>query len=204
MTNAQNQKTNIEQNNMKARMLEAVAEIVHQGFARILDVSEVVACFDDWKPTCFLNYEYIFARHSDFDMEAIDIDWERPDRSIVKKIVSRSFRIKKILNGSPMTMKEMAAYRLEVARREHGYQTAEERLESGTECKWADLSGITAASGREILVLELGDPVEEDDSIDWPDKAWRWKERGIELAGLFSSGEEAERWMAENGAFEEI
>jgi hypothetical protein len=37
------------------------------------------------------------------------------------------------------------------------------------------------------------------------ESVWNWKEgTGIEYAGPFASSEEAENWMAANGAFEEV
>ena len=62
-----------------------------------------------------------------------------------------------------MTEVEQQAYRLELARRKHGYQSAEECLDSGTDRKWADLSFITDSKGRAVYILEIGDAVSSDD-----------------------------------------
>jgi hypothetical protein len=191
------------------RLLDAVAEIVHQGYGRLLDGGELRATLDGWKPNCCMNFEYVFAWNPDLDIDALQINWKRPNRQILRRVVKRSARMEKIRNGSPMTKKEQHAYRLELARRKHGYKSAEECLDSGTDCKWVDLSFITDSKGRDVYVLEIGDALSSEDEdidsiIERHEEIWQWKSQLITIVGPFTSSDEAEEWMAESGVFEEV
>lgn len=131
-------------------LLDAVAEIVHQGYGRVFDASELRAHLDGWQPNCSMNYEYVFA-------------WK---------------------------------------------PFAKKRLKSGTDCKWVDLSFITDSKGRPVYVLEIGDAVAVEDEdvdsiIERHEQIWHWKSQPLTIVGLFASLDEAEAWMAENGAFKE-
>jgi hypothetical protein len=95
-----------------------------------------------------------------------------------------------------------------LARRKHGYQSAKECLELGTDCKWADLSFITDRKGRAVFLLEIGDAAASEDEdvysiIKRHKEIWQWKSRPLTIVGPFASSHEAEEWMAENGAFKE-
>lgn len=189
-------------------LLDAVAEIVHQGYGRLLDAGELRASLGGWQPNCSMNYEYVFAWKPSFDPSAIDIDWGRPRLRILRRVVKDPDRVKIIKGGSPMTKAERQAYRLEFARQKHGYRSAEECLDSGTDCQWADLSVLTDSRGREVYVLEMADAVvDEAEGIDAVvgqlEEIWRWKMQPLTTVGPFASPEEAEQWMAENGAFKE-
>ena len=130
-------------------LLDAVAEIVHQGYGRLFDASELRANLDGWQPNCAMNYEYVFA-------------WK---------------------------------------------PSAKKRLKSGTECKWVDLSFITDSKGRPVYVLEIGDAADEDEDVDSVieryEEIWQWKSQPLTIVGPFASPDEAESWMAANGAFKE-
>jgi len=123
--------------------------------------------------------------------------------------VKNASREKKILSGSPMTKGEQQAYRLELARRKHGYQSAEEYLELGTDCQWARLSVVRDGIGRGVYLLQIGDAAANKDEdiesvIDRVQEIWQWKSQPLTTVGPFASSDEAEEWMAENGAFEEV
>ena len=84
-----------------------------------------------------------------------------------------------------------------------------ESLNSGTKRKWVDLSSINDDKGRYVYILEMGDAAcSEDESLDSVaerhEEIWDWKAQGLMFFGPFASSEEAEKWMAENGTFEEV
>jgi len=96
----------------------------------------------------------------------------------------------------------------EAARLKHGYETARECLDAGTDCKWVDLSFFTDSKGREVYILEMGDAVSTphddiDSVIERHEEIWQWKSQGVNINGPFASSAEAEKWMGENGVFEE-
>jgi hypothetical protein len=96
-------------------LLDAVAEIVHQGFGYMLDAGEVRAVLDGWKPNCSMNFEYVFSWKPSIDPSALAINWKRPQLRILRHVVKDSIREASILNGSPMTKVEQQAYRLDGA-----------------------------------------------------------------------------------------
>ena len=196
------------QSRQEGNLVDAIAEIVHQGYGHLINVNELKISRDEWQPHCSTNYEYVFAWNPSLDPSSLEINWKRPQVRILRHVVRNPSREKKILSGSPMTKDEQQAYRLELARRKHGYQSAEECLESGTDCKWADLSFVRDSMGRDVYILEIGDAAsgkdEDIDSIiDRHEEIWQWKSHPLTIAGPFASPDEAEEWMAENGAFEE-
>lgn len=84
-----------------------------------------------------------------------------------------------------------------------------ESLDSNNKCKWVDLSYIEDNQGRHVYILEMGDAASgEDESLDSVaerhEEIWNWKAQGLIFFGPFASSEEAEKWMAENGTFEEV
>ena len=95
-----------------------------------------------------------------------------------------------------------------MARVDHRYKTAQERLDTNDNCKWVDLSYVEDSQWRRIYIMEVGDAVVSDDEdVDATDRQVR---RCVELEagpltifGPFRSVEEAEEWMAQKGAFEE-
>jgi hypothetical protein len=189
-------------------LLDAVAEIVHQGYGRLLEASELKAALDGWQPNCSMNYEYVFAWKPSIDPSTLEINWKRPHIRILRHVVTNAIREKNILSRTPMTEVEQQAYRLEFARRKHGYQSAEESLDSGTNCKWVDLSFLTDSKGRAVYVLEIGDAASSEDEdvdsiIERHEDIWQWKAQPLTIVGPIASSEEAEGWMAENGAFKE-
>jgi len=190
-------------------LLDAVAEIVHQGCGRLLNATEMRAALDGWKPNCSMNYEYVFVWKPSFDLLSLNINWKRPLLGILRKVVKDVIRVEQIKGGSPMTEVERQEYRLELARQKHGYQSAEECLESGTEVQWVDLSYVTDSQGRNVYIIEMADAITtKDDDLDsiieQYQEIWNWKSQPLTLAGPFASSEEAEEWMAANGAFEEV
>ena len=190
-------------------LLDQIAEIVHQGYGRLFDADEVRAVLDGWQPHCSINYEYVFAWRPSFDPSSIEIDWDRIQARILRRAVKKSLRLEKIRSGSRMTKVEQQAYRLELARIKHGYRSAQECLESGTNCQWADLSFVTDSRGRGVYILEMADAVVSkhdsyDSIVERHGEIWRWKSQGLTTVGPFASSEKAEEWMAENGAFEEV
>jgi len=189
-----------------AALVDAIAEIVHQGYGRLLDGYEMMVSLDGWKPNCSMNYEYVFARNSHSDITWVEVNRKRLNRQFLRKVVKDSARAMEILGGSPMTPKEQEAYRLQVARRKYGYMRGEERLKSGTDCKWVDLSFLTDSKGREVYILEMADAITDADvfTTEGYERVWHWKDQGIEYIGPFASSEEAEKWMVANGAFEEV
>ena len=196
------------QSRQEGNLVDAIAEIVHQGYGHLINTAELCSAIDEWQPHCSTNYEYVFAWNPSLDPSSLEINWKRPQVRILRHVVRNPSREKKILSGSPMTKDEQQAYRLELARRKHGYQSAEECLESGTDCKWADLSFVRDSMGRDVYILEIGDAAsgkdEDIDSIiDRHEEIWQWKSQPLTIAGPFASPDEAEEWMAENGAFEE-
>jgi hypothetical protein len=197
------------QSNREGNLLDAIAEIVHQGYGRLIDVNELCTVTDEWQPNSSMNFDYWFAWNPSFDPSSIEINWKRPQVGILRSVVKNSIREKRILSGSPMTKGEQQAYRLELARRKHGYQSAEECLESGTDCKWADLSFVRDSMEREVYILEIGDAAsgkneDVESIIERHEEIWQWKSQPLTIAGPFASPDEAEKWMAENGAFEEV
>jgi hypothetical protein len=42
-----------------------------------------------------------------------------------------------------------------------------------------------------------------DSIIDRHEEIWQWKAQPLTIVGFFASSDEAEEWMAENGAFKE-
>jgi len=107
-----------------------------------------------------------------------------------------------------MTAKEKQAYCLELARVDHRYKTAHERLDTNDNCKWVDLSYVEDGQGRRIYIMEVGDAVVSDDEdvnalIDKYDDVWNWMRGPLTIFGPFCSVEEAEEWMAQKGAFSE-
>ena len=59
-------------------LLDAVAEIVHQGYGRMFDIGGLRATLDGWQPNCSMNYEYVFAWQPSFDLSMLKINWKRP------------------------------------------------------------------------------------------------------------------------------
>lgn len=148
------------ENDSADSVVDAVAELVHQGFGQLIDVVQLRAAVSGWRPHSSMNYEYVFA----WNPAACDTQGD--------------------------------------------CQTAEERLDSGRDCQWVDLSFITDGQGREVFVIEMGDAVTGGDDdfasiIARMDEVWRWKTQPLTIVGPFASSDEAEAWMAENGAFKE-
>lgn len=144
-----------------ASVVDAVAEIVHQGFGRMFDPGELIDALDGWKPNSIINYEYVFV-------------WN-PDAASPKR----------------------------------ANHAARQCLEEGIDCKWADLSFITDRNGRDVFVLVMADAVVGNDDdidsiIDRHEEIWRWKSQPLTIVGPFASVQDAEAWMAHNGAFEEM
>ena len=190
-------------------LIDAVAEIVHQGCGRLLNASEMRASLDGWRLNCSMNYEYVFVWKPSFDLSSLNINWKRPLLGILRKVVKDVIRVEQIKSGSPMTRVEQQEYRLELARQKHGYQSAEECLESETDVQWVDLSYVTDSQGRDVYILEMADAITTKDDdlesiIERHQEIWNWKSQPLTLAGPFASSEEAEEWMAANGAFEEV
>ncbi len=196
------------------QVLDAVVEIVHQGYGRLIDCIGLVNQFAHaMKPNCSANYEYAFTWNHECDPDSIKINWKRLNRRLLRLVIKQSSRLKKITEGSCLTVKEKKAYRLAIARQKYGYRTAEERLRSEQDLKWADLSYLTDSKGRRIYLLEIGDANttsdEEVDSMapkkamEWLDRVWHWKSQPLTLEGPFVSEEEAEAWMTANGAFDD-
>lgn|SRR5208282_189536 len=196
------------QTRQDGNLLDAVADIVHQGYGRLFDAGALRATLDGWKPNCSMNFEYVFAWNPSFDPSTLAINWKRPQLRILRHVVKDASREEKILSGTPMTEVEQQAYRLELARRKHGYQSAEECLDSGTNCKWVDLSFITDSKGRDVYIIEMGEAASSDDEdvesiIERHEEIWQWKAQPLTIVGPFASSDEAEKWMADNGAFKE-
>jgi hypothetical protein len=189
--------------------VDALVEFVHRGGAPLLDVFEVLeAVAAVMHPNGSTNYEYRFAWNDDCDPDSLEIDWKRPRKKILQRAVKTERRLKGIQAGARMTAKEKQAYRLELARVDHRYKTAQERLDSNDNCKWVDLSYVEDSQGRRIYIMEVGDAVVSDDEdldtvIDKYDDVWNWKRGPLTIFGPFRSVEEAEEWMAQKGAFEE-
>jgi len=194
--------------------IDALVEFVHRGCAPMLDVIEVLRVISPaLKPNCSQNYEYRFAWTDDLDPDSLDIDWKRARKGILQRIVKKPDRMKKIQAGARMTTKEKQAYRLEVARQDHGYMTGQERLDCNDNCKWVDLSYVTDSQGRCIYILEMADALTASDEeleamtpeefTEWHENVWRWKQQPLDVFGPFRSVEEAETWMGQKGAFEE-
>lgn len=195
--------------NPSSGLLDAIAEIVHRGYGRLFTAAEVRATLDGWEPHGSTNFEYVFAWTPPFDLSSIEIHWDRLQLRILRRAIENPLRMEKIRTGSRMTKVEQQAYRLELARRKHGYRPAQECLESGTDCLWADLSSVADSRGRGVYILEMADAVaSEKDSFDSilerHEEVWRWKSQGVTVVGLFASPEEAKDWMAGNGAYEEV
>ena len=190
--------------------IDALVEFVHRGCAPMLDVIKVLSVISSaLEPNSSMNYEYRFAWSSECDLNALDIDWKRLKKRILQRAVTDPECSEGILAGAEMTSSEKEAYRLELARKEHGYKTGEERLESNDDCKWVDLSYVKDSQGRRIYFMEMGDAivgedVDDDMVIDRMDEIWHWKRQPLDLFGPFCSVEEAEEWMAQKGAFEEV
>ena len=144
--------------------VDGLVEFVHRGGAPLLDVFEVLEAISPaMHPNASTNYEYRFAWNDDCDPETLEIDWKRPRKRILQRAVKSRDRLKKIEAGAKMTAKEKQAYRLELARVDHLYKTAQERLESNDNCKWVDLSYVEDSQGRRIYIMEVGDAVVSDD-----------------------------------------
>ncbi len=197
---------------LESQLLDAVSEIVHQGYGDEFNIGEVWDSLSGWKPNCIGNYEYVFSWNSHFDFDSLRVNWKRPNQQILRSVINRTGRLEKILNGSPLTKKEQQSYRLELARQKHGYFSAQQNLKSNFDCKWINLSYLTDSKGRSIYILEMGDAdtttEEEMDSmsprkfIEWHEEVWNWTDQdNMERYGLFTSQIEAEVWMATNGAF---
>lgn len=190
-------------------LTDAVAEIVHQGCGHLLDGGDLRMTLEGWEQNCCANCEYHFAWNPDLDIEAIDVNWKRPSRRILRRVIKGATRLEKVLNGSPLTKKEQEAYRLELARQKYGYQAARERLDSGVDVQWVDLSFVTDSKGRQVFVIEMADaPTNDDESwdslVERLGEIWSWKSQPLTIVGPFASEEEAEAWMAANGAFDDI
>jgi hypothetical protein len=176
----------------------------------MLDVIEVLQVVSSaLQPNCSMNYEYRFAWNDDCDLATLEIDWKRPRKRILQRVVKKPDRMARISAGARMTTAEKQAYRLELARKEYGYKTAQERLESNDNCKWADLSYVTDSQGRSIYFLEMADAIVSTDTdmdtvIDLHEEVWNWKQQPLSVFGPFRSVEEAEEWMGQKGAFEEV
>ncbi len=197
------------ENNALQHTVDALVEFVHRDCAPLLDVIEVLqAVAPALKPNCSMNYEYRFAWNDDCDPESLEIDWKNPQKRVLQRVVTKSERIDKIQAGAKMTTKEKNAYRVELARQDHHYKTAQEQLESNDNCKWIDLSYVTDSVGRSIYFLEMADAVVTNDDdldsiIDLHEEIWNWKQQPLGVFGPFRSVEEAEAWMGQKGAFEE-
>ena len=189
--------------------VDAIVEFVHRGGAPLLDVFEVLEVISPAiHPNGSTNYEYRFAWNDDCDPDTLEIDWKRLKKRILQRTVKSEDRLKKIQAGTKMTAKEKQAYRLELARVDHRYKTAQERLESNDNCKWVDLSYVEDGGGRRIYLMEVGDAVvsdveDLDTVIDKYDDVWNWKRGPLTIFGPFRSVEEAEEWMLQKGAFAE-
>jgi hypothetical protein len=77
-------------------LIDAVAEIVHQGCGRLLNASEMRAALDGWKPSCSMNYEYVFVWKPSFDLSSLNINWKRPRLGILRKVVKDVIRVEQI------------------------------------------------------------------------------------------------------------
>ncbi len=83
-----------------------------------------------------MNFEYVFAWKPSVDPSDLQVNWNRPQLRILRCVIKGSTRRENILSGSPMTKAERQAYRLELARQKHGYQSAQEVPWTwGTDCK---------------------------------------------------------------------
>jgi hypothetical protein len=196
------------------RLVDAVVEIVHQGYGRLIDGVELYAQFIKvLKPHCSANYEYVFTWNHECDPKSIEVNWKRLNRRVLRRVISRPNGLKKIAQSGRLTAKEKERYRLAIARQKYGCQTAEERLQTERDLKWVDLSFLTDSRGRQIYLMEIGDAdttsEEEFDSLP-PKKfmekyhqTWQWRSRPLTIEGPFASVEEAEAWMDENGAFDD-
>jgi len=186
--------------------VDALVEFVHRGGAPLLDVFEVLQAISPaLHPNCCANFEYRFAWNDDCDPDALEIDWNRLKKRILQKAVKSKDRLKKIEAGAKMTAKEKQAYRLELARKDFGYKSAQERLDSDDNCKWVDLSYAADSQGRRIYIMEMGDAVmpSDDDLIAEIENVWHWKQGPLTIFGPFCSEEEAEEWMGQKGVFDE-
>jgi hypothetical protein len=195
------------------RHVDAIVEFVHAGLGHLLDSCGTYRLLQSvLEPNCCANFEYRFAWSHDCDPDALDINWSHLKKRILKQVVKQD-RMAAILSGAKLTAKEQRAYRLELARRDHGYVTAQVKLDNGIDCKWVDFSYVKDSKGRSIYFIEMGDAdtaTDEDmDEMtgeglsDWHTGVWNWKEGPLEIYGPFRSDEEAEAWMAVNGAFDD-
>jgi len=189
-------------------LVDAITEIVHQGNGELLNAVELRNTLDGWQPNCSLNYEYVFVWKPTLDPSRLEVNWSRPQLRILRRAIKRPVRLEKIRKGSPLTDAERRSYLLEYARQKPGYQSAQELLETGTNCYWADLSFVTDSKGREVYILEIALAVSSEDEdldsiLDRHQEIWQWKDQPLTIAGPFTSVEEAELWMDENGAFRE-
>ena len=106
--------------------IDALVEFVHRGCAKMLDVNEVLSVISSaLQPNSSMNYEYRFAWSDTYNPDALDINWKRLKKRILRRAVTDPERCESILAGAEMTAKEKEAYRLELARKEHGYKTGE-------------------------------------------------------------------------------
>lgn len=193
--------------------VDAIVEFVHAGLGHILiPTATYDVLFSVSKPNCCANFEYRFAYNHECDPESLDINWNRPRKRILKQIVKPA-RMEAILSGAKWTAKEKRAYRVEMARRDHGYMTAQENLETKTDLKWVDLSYVTDSKGRSIYFIEMGeadtttdedmDEMSAEEFFAWHTDVWNWKAGPLEIYGPFRSEKEAEAWMDEHGAFDD-
>ena len=170
----------------------------------------------DGKPTCctlpataslrFTGYR--FAWNDDCDPDSLEVDWKRPRSRILRRVIKTERRLKSIQAGARMTAKEKQAYRLELARVDYAYKTAQERLDTNDNCKWVDLSYVEDSQGRRIYIMEMADAVVSEDEdldavVERHEEIWSWKHGTLSIFGPFRSVEEAEEWMARKGAFDE-
>jgi hypothetical protein len=191
--------------------IDAIVEFVHAGLGHLLDSCDTYHLVAPaLKPNCCANFEYRFAWNHECDPDALDINWNRLKKRILKQIVKPD-RMEAILSGARLTARERRSYRLELARKELGYMTAQERLDMSIDCKWVDLSYVRDSKGRLVYFIEMGeadtvtdiDEIPEGEFMDWYTGVWHWKDRPLEIYGPFRSEEEAEAWMEENGAFDD-
>jgi hypothetical protein len=186
-------------------LIDALADAVYGGQAQEFEAWRLYGDLDGWKVNCSMNYEYVFARHPESNLDVGAIDWEHLNAEILRDAVPSAERAGLILVGSPMTPEEQHAYRVAVAWRTHGCRSATECLERGVDRKWVDLRFVTDSKGRDVYIMLLGDPVEldMDNILESHPRVWNWLHQGLEVLGPFRSQEEVEEWMAANGAYEE-
>ena len=52
--------------------------------------------------------------------------------------------------------------------------------------------------------MVVNEGADDDMAIDMMDESWHWGRSPLDLFGPFCSVEEAEEWMGQNGAVEEV